>query len=222
MKYKKIIQELKESQDPNVLVFLNDVGNIRRLSRKQQKDILARLHEPGITDILVKSFIPTIVRIAYANSRLTSSLSFLDLVNEGVIGIYKCMNTHKNDGKLSNRNIRATIINAIKKQVCKKECPFTVCRFNENDPRLYQDISRMWGSYNKKVKLPEPVVDKFKWVRNDYGIKVKRCCASCIHKDLTRAVSKRYCKMNGEYIEPLHVCDSWEMNEQMKMAGLVR
>ena len=84
MKYKKIIQELKESQDPNVLVFLNDVGNIRRLSRKQQKDILARLHEPGITDILVKSFIPTIVRIAYANSRLTSSLSFLDLVNEFV------------------------------------------------------------------------------------------------------------------------------------------
>ena len=222
MKYKKIIQELRESQDPNVLVFLNDVGNIRRLSRKQQKDILARLHEPGITDILVKSFIPTIVRIAYANSRLTSSLSFLDLVNEGVIGIYRCMNMHKNDGKLTNRNIRATIISAIKKHVCKKECPFTVCRFNENDPRLYQDISRMWGSYNKKVKLPEPVVDKFKWVRNEYGIKVKRCCASCIHKDLTRAVSKRYCKMNGECIEPLHVCESWEMNEQTKMAGLVR
>jgi hypothetical protein len=28
--------------------------------------------------------------------------------------------------------------------------------------------------------------------------------------------------MNREYIEPLHVCDSWEMNDQMKMAGLVR
>lgn len=222
MKFKEIIQEMKESQDPNVLVFLKDVEKIRRLSGKQQTELFSRLDQQSVTDMLVKSYIPTIVRIAYANSHLTSKMSFLDLVNEGVIGIYKCMKKHNRDGLLSNRLIRASIINSIKKQVCKKDCPYTVCRFDENDPRLYQNLNRMWTSYSTKVRMPEPVIEKGKWARNEHGIRVRRCSASCIHKDLTRAVSKRYCMVNEKYVEPLHVCESWEMNEQMKRAGLVR
>ena len=54
------------------------------------------------------------------------------------------------------------------------------------------------------------------------GIRVKKCCASCAHKDLTRALSKRYCSICGKSVEPIDVCESWEMSDQMKIAGLLR
>ena len=207
MKYKKIIQELRESQDLNVQIFLNDVEKIIKLSQKEKKSLLTKLQNPGVIDTLVKNYIPTIIRIAYANSLLMNSVSFLDLVEEGVIGAYKCLNKYKKDGAVSDKTVRATIIGTIKKMVCKKECPFTVCRFNENDPRLYQDINRYWGSYNTKTAQ---------------GIRVKKCCASCAHKDLTRALSKRYCSISGGCVDPHDVCESWEMSDQMKVAGLLQ
>ncbi len=154
-------------------------------------------------------------------------MSFLDLVEEGVIGAYKCLNKYKKDGAVSDKTVRATIIGTIKKMVCKKECPFTVCRFNENDPRLYQDINKYWGSYNTKTAAPgakqgRPLVNRIQWARNEQGIRVKKCCASCAHKDLTRAVSKRYCSICGKSVDPLDVCESWEMSDQMKVAGLLQ
>ena len=225
MKYKLIIQELRESHDMNVQIFLNDVDKIIKLSQKEKKSLLTKLQNPGVIDTLVKNYIPTIIRIAYANSLLMNSVSFLDLVEEGVIGAYKCLNKYKKDGAVSDRTLRATIISTIKKLVCKKECPFTVCRFNENDPRLYQ-MNKMYGSYNTKTAMPEmkkekSQVDRFEWARNMQGIRVKKCCASCAHKDLTRAVSKRYCSISGNCVDPLNVCESWEMSEQMKIAGLL-
>ena len=227
MKYKLIIQELRESHDMNVQIFLNDVDKIIKLSKKEKKSLLTKLKNPGVIDTLVKNYIPTIIRIAYANSLLMNSVSFLDLVEEGVIGAYKCLNKYKKDGAVSDRTVRATIIITIKKLVCKKECPFTVCRFNENDPRLYQDINKYWGAYNTKTTAPgakqeRPLVNRFQWTRNDQGIRVKKCCASCAHKDLTRAVSKRYCSISGVCVDPLNVCESWEMSDQMKSAGLLR
>ena len=185
--------------------------------------LLTKLQNPGVIDTLVKNYIPTIIRIAYANSLLMNSVSFLDLVEEGVIGAYKCLNKYKKDGAVSDKTVRATIIGTIKKMVCKKECPFTVCRFNENDPRLYQDINRYWGSYNTKTAAPGAKPDnRFQWVRNEQGIRVKKCCASCAHKDLTRALSKRYCSICGKNVEPIDVCESWEMSDQMKVAGLLQ
>ena len=226
MKYKQIVQELRESQDLNVQIFLNDVDKITKLSQKEKKSLLTKLQNPGVIDTLVKNYIPTIIRIAYANSLLMNSVSFLDLVEEGVIGAYKCLNKYKKDGAVSDKTVRATIIGTIKKMVCKKECPFTVCRFNENDPRLYQ-TNKMYGSYNTKTAMPEmkkekSQVDRFEWVRNMQGIRVKKCCASCAHKDLMRAVSKRYCSISGNCVDPLDVCESWEMSEQMKVAGLLQ
>ena len=125
----------------------------------------------------------------------------------------------------ANKHPKTTVVETIKRLVCKKECPFTVCRFNENDPRLYQ-MNKMYGSYNTKTAMPEmkkekSQVDRFEWVRNMQGIRVKKCCASCAHKDLTRAVSKRYCSISGNCVDPLNVCESWEMSEQMKIAGLL-
>lgn len=221
MKYKQIIQELKESEDPNVLVFLKDLEKHRKLPRREKKEMLTRIQEPGVIDALVKNYIPTIVRVAYTNSLLTRTMSFLDLVNEGVIAAHKCMIKYKKEGKVSDRAVTATIVGTLKKKICRKECPFTVCRFNENDPRLYMDVNKMWFSYNKKEKIPELMKEKIKWTRNTYGIRVRQCCASCAHKDLTRAVSRRFCMVSEKYVEPHHVCDSWQMSEQMKKAGLV-
>lgn len=226
MRYKQIIKELKESKDLNVQIFLNDAEKIIKLPRKEKKLKLSQLEKPGVIDTLVKNYIPTIIRIAYPNSLLMSSVSFLDLVEEGVLGAYKCLNKYKKVGTVSDKVVRATIIGTIKRLACKKECPFTVCRFNENDPRLYQ-MNKMYGSYNTKTAIPEmkkknPQEDRFEWVRNEQGIRVKKCCASCAHKDLTRALSKRYCSICGKNVEPIDVCESWEMSDQMKVAGLLQ
>ena len=225
MKYKQIVQELRESQDMNVQLFLLDAEKIIKLPRKVTKGMLSQLQKPGVIDTLVKNYIPTIIRIAYQNSLLMNSVSFLDLVEEGVLGAYKCLNKYKNVGTVSDKVVRAMIIGTIKRLVCKKECPFSVCQFDENDPRLYQ-MNKMYGSYNTKTAMPEmkkekSQVDRFEWVRNMQGIRVKKCCASCAHKDLTRAVSKRYCSISGNCVDPLNVCESWEMSEQMKIAGLL-
>ena len=52
MKYKVIIENLKETADPNVLAFLKDVENKKRLSRNDRQNYMARLHEPGVAEII--------------------------------------------------------------------------------------------------------------------------------------------------------------------------
>lgn len=225
MKYKQIIQELRESQDPNVQVFLNDVENMTKLSSKEKKELLTRLQNPGVIETLVNNYIPMILRVAYANSLMTNAMSLLDMVGEGVIGAHNCLKKYQKLGRVSDRLVRASVINKIKKAVCNKACPFSVCRFAENDPRLYVDVNYMWSSYNRKTPMPDVrmdlLKDRFQWVRNSHGIRVKQCCASCAHKDLTRSASKRYCSITGKCVNPCEICPSWEMNEQMKIAGLV-
>ena len=53
MKYKEIIQELRESQDLNVQIFLNDVDKITKLSQKEKKSLLTKLQNPGVIDTLL-------------------------------------------------------------------------------------------------------------------------------------------------------------------------
>ena len=55
--------------------------------------------------------------------------------------------------------------------------------------------------------------------RNQHGIEVKECCASCKHKDLTRLVLARYCSQYHEKVKPRECCEQWEMSEQMEAAG---
>lgn len=55
--------------------------------------------------------------------------------------------------------------------------------------------------------------------RNQHGIEVKKCCASCKHKDLTRLVLARYCSQHHEKVKPRECCEQWEMSEQMQAAG---
>ena len=88
MRYKLIIQELKRSTDQNVRAFVRDVEGLKRLTPEQRRYYLANLREAESVSVLVKDFIPYIIRVAYANSWKSNVLSVLDLINEGIIGAY--------------------------------------------------------------------------------------------------------------------------------------
>ena len=55
---------------------------------------------------------------------------------------------------------------------------------------------------------------------NRCGIKVRKCCASCIHKCLS-STSARTCALHGkkEEVDQLHVCDHWQMEPSLDNAG---
>lgn len=60
---------------------------------------------------------------------------------------------------------------------------------------------------------------KHQVTKNQHGIEVKKCCASCKHKDLTRLVLARYCSQHHEKVKPRECCEQWEMSEQMEASG---
>ena len=57
-------------------------------------------------------------------------------------------------------------------------------------------------------------------MRNQHGIEVRECCASCRHKDLTRLISSRFCLQHHKSVKPRGHCKQWAMSEQMQAAGL--
>lgn len=56
-------------------------------------------------------------------------------------------------------------------------------------------------------------------VKNLYGITIKVCCASCEHRDMTRATDKRCCQKYGYKIDQCNIYEDWQMSQQMKAAG---
>jgi hypothetical protein len=54
------------------------------------------------------------------------------------------------------------------------------------------------------------------FVENAYGVKVKRCCASCKYKKMTRLVKTRRCRKHLANVYPYNVCKDWEMSETLK------
>ena len=117
MRYKLIIQELKRSADQNVRAFVRDVEGVKRLSPEQQQYYLANLQEREAISLLVKDFIPYIIRVAYANSWKSNALSVLDLVNEGIIGAYAGFEKSRRGNKNAIRLTRAYIQNYIHKMI---------------------------------------------------------------------------------------------------------
>ncbi len=55
--------------------------------------------------------------------------------------------------------------------------------------------------------------------RNTFGIVINKCCASCAHKDLTRAVTLRRCMKHRKEVRTIEVCKLWAMSQQLRMAG---
>ena len=63
----------------------------------------------------------------------------------------------------------------------------------------------------KVVKMPL-------FPRNQYGIRVRACCASCLLKEITTE-GKRICKRNHCKVEALDKCRHWLMAEVLQEIG---
>ena len=55
-------------------------------------------------------------------------------------------------------------------------------------------------------------------VRNEHGVKVKRCCASCLHKEITNE-GARVCALMVLKVEQKFKCKQWQMSDGLKNAG---
>ena len=58
-----------------------------------------------------------------------------------------------------------------------------------------------------------------KYVVNENGISVKKCCASCRFKKNIRLMTMRLCTKRKMQVEPDFVCSHWEMSEGLLSAG---
>ena len=56
-------------------------------------------------------------------------------------------------------------------------------------------------------------------MRNSYGIEIKKCCASCRYKDLTRLMTARFCTQHNKSVKPKSCCKQWAVSEQLEAAG---
>lgn len=55
-------------------------------------------------------------------------------------------------------------------------------------------------------------------VKNNYGIAVKRCCASCQHKTIDYE-GVRVCNLLGLKVQHKFKCSSWAMSYGLQKAG---
>ena len=55
-------------------------------------------------------------------------------------------------------------------------------------------------------------------MRNQFGIAVRKYCASCALKKYSYD-GKRLCSLNNKVVRALHICRKWQMSEGMKNAG---
>ena len=121
MRYKLVIQALRESSDNNVLAFVKDVEKMKRLTAEERQYYLANREETEAINILVKDFIPYIIRVAFVHSQKTSTLSVLDLINEGIVGAYAAFEKCNSRGKEMVRKARVFINRYISQLVEKKD-----------------------------------------------------------------------------------------------------
>ena len=60
---------------------------------------------------------------------------------------------------------------------------------------------------------------KKEFTRNTHGIVVKKCCASCAYKELSKADVLRYCVRHEKEVSSSGLCSLWEMSKQAQLAG---
>ena len=120
MKYKRIIQEMKEANDPNMMAFVKDVEKMKRLTKKEKDHFLQTRFLPESVQKLVEDFIPYIIFVAYRYKDRSNTLQLLDLINEGILGAYAGFERSTKDGVLTKfriySSIRSNIKNAINKE----------------------------------------------------------------------------------------------------------
>ena len=57
---------------------------------------------------------------------------------------------------------------------------------------------------------------KAKFTLNDFGVRIKKCCASCEWEDATRLQTKRRCTRLKKDVCPCDCCLKWEMSRKMR------
>ncbi|MBR0273443.1 MAG: hypothetical protein IJQ59_05050 [Bacteroidaceae bacterium] len=50
---------------------------------------------------------------------------------------------------------------------------------------------------------------------NDDRVRIKRCCASCAFKRLTRT-TLRFCRLHGKLVMSSEVCENWQISRLMR------
>lgn len=56
------------------------------------------------------------------------------------------------------------------------------------------------------------------YVRNNCGIMVKKCCASCALKGI-KATGMRFCTLTHEKVKATDVCDEWKIRDGLMDCG---
>lgn len=56
------------------------------------------------------------------------------------------------------------------------------------------------------------------YVRNNCGIRVKKCCASCGLKGI-KATGMRFCTLTQEKVKATDVCDEWKIRDGLMNCG---
>ena len=98
MKYRMIIQDMKESGDANVVAFLKDAEKIKPMSKRERDYCLQNRYRPESVQKLVEEFIPYIIWVAYTFGDNAKMLTVLDLISEGILGAYDAFSKSAKDG----------------------------------------------------------------------------------------------------------------------------
>lgn len=213
MKYKYIIQELKESGDPNVLAFLKDAEKIKRMAKKERDYCLQNRWMYESVKKLVEEFIPYIIMVAYGHQNRTKTLTVLDLINEGILGAYAAFEKSPVGEVLTRKRVDKRIKWCIKSAVLKDynqgfadvaydECMSGVEDWkDEND--LIEDINGEWLRLHLTSVIMENmgerdggiIIDYYlgedadlKEIAEKYGVSKERA------RQITRNFSKLYKK----------------------------
>ena len=122
MKYRMIIQDMKESGDANVVAFLKDAEKIKPMSKRERDYCLQNRYRPESVQKLVEEFIPYIIWVAYTFGDNAKMLTVLDLISEGILGAYDAFSKSAKDGLLTRRRVCNAIKARIKRAIAKVEC----------------------------------------------------------------------------------------------------
>lgn len=167
MRYKLVIQALRESSDNNVLAFVKDVEKMKRLTAEERQYYLANREKAGAVSILVKDFIPYIIKVAYVHSQKTSTLSVLDLINEGIVGAFAAFEKCNSHGKKMVNTVRVYINKYINQLVEKKDIAETAEfvieeTVSDGDEEWFDDhvIIRRIDRQNERKLLTKLLSDK--------------------------------------------------------------
>ena len=62
-------------------------------------------------------------------------------------------------------------------------------------------------------------MEKGNFTTNNCGIRVKKCCASCVYKEQSRSFRWRYCRILKSTVNHRGVCDRWAMSKVLSNLG---